>query len=374
MKKDNQKIFEVISENIQKLVQQKNTQNLSWTKFMEEKGILKSQGSLIKSGKDFRISTFIDLLNKIGIEPNEVLEGLFSKSQLKTTDNNTPSVNILFISEDVKTNVYIYLEHILEIVTLDGLGFKASMGASVCLKQINDFIAKHLENIDPKNANICVIGQQYEFESMRKTIEVYCVNQFKGFKYVADWEGNYIRYLNNLSGVCVTINDGLSLSYKEKNSHKIQKTQGWGFPLSDDGGDIWIGWEGAKAAIREIEINNKDRSLLAQEVLAKHQNLSRLSEDTFKDRFRVFKGIANIVKTLKKDDDIAQKIINNGYQNIKKNIEIILDNNNVDRNLYFIGNICYLYRDMFDNDNYNIIPITTNEKSVANIEQVYFRK
>ncbi|WP_395167880.1 hypothetical protein ACGP04_09285 [Piscirickettsia salmonis] len=307
---------------------------------------------ILQGVRDFGITKLINIAEALNVSPNEILNKTYTERDTtsKKLSNNIEYYGI-FISSADSTYCYFYNK-----ITDETSYFVTEFIISCSLNYIDiiDNIKSTIEktiNSNFKNMAIFCSVQEYEFSKKRELLISYGKKHFNFFAAYPDWKTNYHANFNNESGICIVINDGLSISYKEKNKNQIFKTQGLGFPIADEGGNLWLGWQAIRYAIKVRE-NLKNRSKLSDKILAVFNfNLYEISEQISNTPNKTYNKAANILKNQYfQECQEAKSIINLGGEKIQEYI-LEIDNKIEDKlPVCITGDLSYLYQKYIPND------------------------
>ena len=122
-----------------------------------------------------------------------------------------------------------------------------------------------------------------------------------------------------------------------------QQIGGWGYPYGDKAGGWWIGLSLIKETLKSIDGYNNNKDVVIEKVLKEIGTndlkiLNWLSDTSPKNLAK----LASILFATKKKSKIANKILNEGMDEIEKILEYILSKKRI-KKIYFTGGLSNLY-------------------------------
>jgi N-acetylglucosamine kinase-like BadF-type ATPase/DNA-binding Xre family transcriptional regulator len=307
---------------------------------------------ILNGGRDCGISKLVAIADALSCTPNELLKGLYNPNSIQNDTLTTKQLKItaVFISQ-VKITYCL-----IQIPSIDKKHQVTKNYALQCGMKPNDFIheinktieesAKALgftESYTMKNVAVYISAQQYDRPFDKQSIEIALKKEFYTFFLEADYSANYKALVGKQSGVCISLNDGCALTYSTNKGKTIHKLLGYGFPISDIAGNLWLGCEAVKHAVKAAE-GIETASPLSDRLLAAYEgNVNALSEATMQAQKETFLLASSTLKELHYKKEKSSQIIEASAKLLLEYIYTIDKKSKAKLPILLAGELAHLY-------------------------------
>ncbi|MCF6766485.1 XRE family transcriptional regulator [Thiotrichales bacterium 19S3-7] len=308
-----------------------------------------SLNPIINGERDFAVTKLVKLANALNCDPNTLLSGTYNqpiKSEYKLIK---PAFYISCISIDQITYCSILnVNNKQSNKLIIPQGVACDNNAEHFIQLMIEKIHKEISNFEPKKASVFFSVQAYEYTTKREKIIEFGKYQFLDFVLQADWSANYKAFIENSNGICITIGNGLSIVYSQNNGNTLNKIAGLGFPISDDGGNLWLGCQAIRHAI-DVKENLCEPTYLSDRILSLfNSDLYAISEQVSNNYIDVFITCSRLVKETAHKQSKSKEIIEQGFLNIMSKIKSIDKLIGTELPIVLTGESAFLYEDFFD--------------------------
>jgi N-acetylglucosamine kinase-like BadF-type ATPase/transcriptional regulator with XRE-family HTH domain len=343
--KDEELDLEKVSANINKLLKDRG---LNLKKLAELANIPLTTLSPILNGKrDFRLSTLVSIADTLGVTANDLLKGSYESTNLFPQENITePDYFISFINNVSLSYVQIFnvKKNTKESLMLPFAVFCIDDPKEI-IEKIKIELSRVLGNINFKKVALYLSVLCFEYLNGREPLIQEGKKQFFKFVVEPDWLAMHKSIIQNSNGILLTINNGYALSYSTDHGKTINKRQGYGFPISDEAGNIWLGCQALKHAIN-VKEGLEERSLLSDKILAIFKSdLNLITTRVYDDYIGTYTEAATIVKELAKKIGKAGEIVKKGFDNMWEHIKQIDRSSSKELPIFLSGDLAYLYEE-----------------------------
>lgn len=326
---------------------------------------------ILNGARECGISKLISIANALEVNPDTLLQGMYSSkhSFYSAGEANKPAPKFLavFISI-IRVTYCLFYDVATGKSTESALQFPLRCGddpdsfINNILSTIERFVRDLKDSTDPKDVAVFASVQQYGRRSNREKIQNKGNNLFSRFIIESDALTNHKAFIQQRSGICVSINDGSAITYSADNGETITRLQGYGFPVSDTAGNYWIGCEAIKHVIK-VKANFEKATLLSDKVMA------ALNDDI---DFLYENVISNPTYCYSKASAVTRELVfveENAYQILKKSADLLVDDiQMIDQKteqllpIFISGELAYLYINFFPNE--RLLKIDERQSSV----------
>jgi len=344
-----------ISENIKTLMLSKNKE-LSRQDLAKASGIsYPTLTPILKGTRDFGVIKLVQLAEALGTTPNDIMKGAYSLSSQKNFNEieQTGFVKLLAAFISVANLTYCVIENIEtkeRINSVLSVGFSCDTKPNQFINAIKNILFKFDQEIDTSQVAVFMSVQKHEYIVQRRAIINAAEKEFSTFILEADWHCNYRTFFKNKSGICITINEGSSIVYSVDSGENIYKIQGFGFPISDEGGDLWLGWQALKHAINVVEKVEASTTLSNRVLALFNSDLLTMSEALSSAPEKVYLQASTILKELAYKKQKSYGLIKKGFAKIISRVHAIDKNTGTKLPILISGELAYLYEELIPDD------------------------
>ena len=247
---------------------------------------------------------------------SKTLASLYDSNEKVISSSKTDSGNIFYDILKVQKNIFILWSHCCK---------KAKLNKNlICKNTIASFGLAGGRSVKNKN----LINKKFNF--------------FK--KIIISTDGHIALAGTSLHESMAVINIGTGVVAHIMLKNKLtQQIGGWGYPYGDKAGGWWIGLSLIKETLKSIDGYNNNKDVVIEKVLKEIGTndlkiLNWLSDTSPKNLAK----LASILFATKKKSKIANKILNEGMDEIEKILEYILSKKRI-KKIYFTGGLSNLY-------------------------------
>jgi len=247
---------------------------------------------------------------------SKTLASLYDSNEKVISSSKTDSGNIFYDILKVQKNISILWSHCCK---------KAKLNKNlICKNTIASFGLAGGRSVKNKN----LINKKFNF--------------FK--KIIISTDGHIALAGTSLHESMAVINIGTGVVAHIMLKNKLtQQIGGWGYPYGDKAGGWWIGLSLIKETLKSIDGYNNNKDVVIEKVLKEIGTndlkiLNWLSDTSPKNLAK----LASILFATKKKSKIANKILNEGMDEIEKILEYILSKKRI-KKIYFTGGLSNLY-------------------------------
>jgi len=247
---------------------------------------------------------------------SKTLASLYDSNEKVISSSKTDSGNIFYDILKVQKNISILWSHCCK---------KAKLNKNlICKNTIASFGLAGGRSVKNKN----LINKKFNF--------------FK--KIIVSTDGHIALAGTSLHESMAVINIGTGVVAHIMLKNKLtQQIGGWGYPYGDKAGGWWIGLSLIKETLKSIDGYNNNKDVVIEKVLKEIGTndlkiLNWLSDTSPKNLAK----LASILFATKKKSKIANKILNEGTDEIEKILEYILSKKRI-KKIYFTGGLSNLY-------------------------------
>ena len=247
---------------------------------------------------------------------SKTLASLYDSNEKVISSSKTDSGNIFYDILKVQKNISILWSHCCK---------KAKLNKNlICKNTIASFGLAGGRSVKNKN----IINKKFNF--------------FK--KIIISTDGHIALAGTSLHESMAVINIGTGVVAHIMLKNKLtQQIGGWGYPYGDKAGGWWIGLSLIKETLKSIDGYNNNKDVVIEKVLKEIGTndlkiLNWLSDTSPKNLAK----LASIIFATKKKSKIANKILNEGMDEIEKILEYILSKKRI-KKIYFTGGLSNLY-------------------------------
>ena len=247
---------------------------------------------------------------------SKTLASLYDSNEKVISSSKTDSGNIFYDILKVQKNISILWSHCCK---------KAKLNKNlICKNTIASFGLAGGRSVKNKN----LINKKFNF--------------FK--KIIISTDGHIALAGTSLHESMAVINIGTGVVAHIMLKNKLtQQIGGWGYPYGDKAGGWWIGLSLIKETLKSIDGYNNNKDVVIEKVLKEIGTndlkiLNWLSDTSPKNLAK----LASILFATKKKSKIANKILNEGTDEIEKILEYILSKKRI-KKIYFTGGLSNLY-------------------------------
>jgi transcriptional regulator with XRE-family HTH domain len=332
----------LISKNLKTIL---NQQGLSKKDLSDKAGIpMTTLGPILKGERDFRLSSLLALSTALDVTTDELLKGVSTNKNKMAPSSSKPEYLILFLNNYSFSYVQIYNQ---TDATTTSIMLPYTIFCIENPDKILQYILTEIElvigNVAPKKIAFYSSVLCYEYVPGRTKLISAGAKLFNKFILEPDWYNTHKSILPNISAILITITNGFVLSYSLDKGKTILKHQGYGFPLSDDAGNIWIGCQALRHTINVQEGVDK-RTLLSDKLLAHYKSdLNLITTHVYDDYINAYSQAAVIVKELATKAGKSSEIIAQSFKNIYKHVKKIDELSKLELPIYLSGDLAYLY-------------------------------
>lgn len=355
-----------ISENIEKIMLQKD---ISAKQLAQISKIgYSSLMPILNGSRDFGVTKLLAISDALECTPDMLLSGLLlpPNTNQRQTENQKrkPKYLAAFISTSSVTYFTIH-----DLTTLEkkkkmlhfsfGCGQRPDVFTDQIINSIHQLLStENVTAINNKDIAVFVSTQQFEWAAHRSKIQKLGDNLFLKFIIESDAMTNYRALLRKKNGICITINNGNSISYSQNSGEKINRLFGYGFPISDVAGNLWVGCEAIKHAINVKEGIDKS-TLLSDKILALfNDDATHLSECLMIDSEQTYAKASSAVKELLASEAKSKEIVKASTDLLLKRIKTIDDKTKTKLPIALAGELANAYAPFFPQERL----ITTKDK------------
>lgn len=343
--------LKIIANNIEALLKQNKIADTR-TLLAEKSGIrYTSLVSVFSGNTDWGILKLLDICNTMGLDPNTVLKGTYKPSEISSKKAKKSRFLISCVSIgnmsfckiiDTKTNNEDTFMLDFSIACSDNSIAVVDNLVKSCSAKIPEFI--------PSQASLFISAQAYEFSEQRKKLAAYGSKVFSDFIIQADWEVNYQSFFEGRNGICVIIDTGVSIIYSTNKGITLQKIDGLGFPIADEGGSLWLGFKAIRHAIN-AKYNPEKSSYLSDKILSMvNSDLDVLSELVANRPQETYLKCSKILMELLFHKGVSYEILKEGHEIIQNKLDSIDLKINTELPIVMCGELGDLYKDFMDNE------------------------
>lgn len=308
-----------------------------------------SLSPIVNGSRDFGVTKLIDLVNALNCDPNTLLEGVYREPhKLKL-----PTTKVKFLASCISIDKITYCTLVdiskpFQKSTILNFGVSCANDPEETIRKILEKLSYEISGFDSAHCNMFLSVQAFEYRSQRELLIKKGNEKFLQFIVKPDWLVNYNTFFKNKSGICITIGDGTSIVYSDNNGNEIHKRQGLGFPIADEGGNLWLGWQAIRHTIN-VKEGLENKSYLSDKVLSLfNSDLYLLAETVSKFPNKTYLSCSQIIKELVYKKSNSYDLVKKGYEKIIYRIEAIDRIINKKLPIILTGEIAYLYEDLFD--------------------------
>jgi glucosamine kinase len=247
---------------------------------------------------------------------SKTLASLYDSNEKVISSSKTDSGNIFYDILKVQKNISILWSHCCK---------KAKLNKNlICKNTIASFGLAGGRSVKNKN----LINKKFNF--------------FK--KIIISTDGHIALAGTSLHESMAVINIGTGVVAHIMLKNKLtQQIGGWGYPYGDKAGGWWIGLSLIKETLKSIDGYNNNKDVIIEKVLKEIGTndlkiLNWLSDTSPKNLAK----LASILFATKKKSKIANKILNEGMDEIERILESILSKKRI-KKIYFTGGLSNLY-------------------------------
>lgn len=332
-----------LSETIEKLMA---SRNISVKELAQKSNIPYSTlVPIINGSRDCGILKLTAIADALDCTPDMILQGMYSKKDSEPENNASIKYLAVFISVISATYYMLYdIEKQKRTTAVLQFPMCCGQGADEFLDHITSALQKLInKQTNNKEVAVLVSAQQYDRAINRQKILKKCNYHFAKFIIEADAVMNYRGLFGEKNGICITINDGNTITYSIDKGESIIKLQGYGFPISDVAGNFWIGCEAIKHAIN-VKENTDEGSLLADKILATfNDDINYLSEYTMTNSDKSYIRASSIVKELMYQKQKSYEIVAKSADLLMQRIKIIDEQTKTQLPICISGDLAYIY-------------------------------
>ena len=230
---------------------------------------------ILNGTRECSISKLIVLAKALGCTPNALLKDLYSPVDEQARYQSSmvePRFLMVFISVVKVTYCLFYDTQTNK--TLDSVqqfplrcGDEPEFFIDSIMSAIEKFSQEFKGQVELKDIAVFASVQQYGRKANREKIQSKCDHLFSKFIMESDAVSNHHAFVGLNNGICISINDGCVITYSLDNGQTIDRLQGYGFPISDTGGNYWIGCEAIKHVV-SVKERREPSSVLSDQLLA----------------------------------------------------------------------------------------------------------
>ena len=227
---------------------------------------------------------------------------------------------------------------------------------TVIIDKVLDAINGLVGNESPENISFYSSVLAFEFTPRREALMKLGKETFAEFIIEPDWLNIHRSNLANRSAILLILTNGFSVSYSDDDGETINSMHsGYGFPLSDEAGDVWLGRDALVHALH-VQEGIEERTLLSDKILAGYQfDADSIVIHIYENYIDTYLQAANVVKELAGHTEKATEMMQNSYSNIRKYIARIDELAGKKLPIYLAGDFSYLYKDFIPKDRLNTI-------------------
>lgn len=369
---EKKQILTVIANNVRNIM---NQDNISSTVLARKCKISTGTISKIINGNmSITIPMAMNIAAGLGIDINDLLKGLTEEKskkdrikKIEPNKNDELSIGVLSITNKRITCIKDHSGKTIGTSELEG-GLDLTETSGNLMQLIQESISEALPKNNTvqaklKQAKLNLVTQSYEFEDTRSKFILFAKKYFKEVILLPDWQITYLAAFGSKSGISLTTDKGVSLSYMHNGN--LKKLGGWKFPVYDLGGENWLGVETIRHTIEAVE-GYTPMSTLAHNVLAKFNGkIERITETCFKgeknpDIYCLF--AESLLRAYFTGDSAAKEIMEHGFQLIYRAVEKVDSIVGSELKIVMNGSLADIYKKFF-NKNRLITPPSDAEKA-----------
>jgi len=290
---------------------------------------------IIKGERDFGITKLLKIAEALNIGIEELLNGTYVVSNEKISTLPAKARYLAtFITNNRSTRCCI-LDTEKNTSTSTQSGTKKTgylLLPTYCTNSPQNTIdafkryIKQLLNTDNQNfAEVAVYATALSCEHVTGKEKLINIGKrsFGVFILEPDWMATYKTLYPKENGILITINDGYAISYSTNHGKTINKHQGYSFPMSDEAGATWLGYQAVRHAINVAEGVEK-QSRLSDHILGLYNSdLNLLATTVYDDARDTCAEMANIVKALAVKKEKSYELIVQSFNNIWEHIQVL---------------------------------------------------
>ena len=136
----------------------------------------------------------------------------------------------------------------------------------------------------------------------------------------------------------------------------LKKLQGYGFPISDIAGNMWIGCEAIKHSVN-VQEGIESESMLADRIFALFNNdLNFLAECITRTPLATYGKASGIVKALINEDNKSYEIVKKSAMLLLNRLNLLDERLQLKLPIIVTGELTGLYSPFFQNKRFNVKP------------------
>ncbi|ODN41210.1 hypothetical protein [Piscirickettsia litoralis] len=302
---------------------------------------------ILQGKRDFGVTKLIQISEALNTTPAEILNKTYAPPKLEKTLNDAKYLATFISTSSVTFCSLLKKGNKRCSKSTSEFTISCSHDPFEIIDNLKSAITSIDENIDMQDVAVFISIQEYEFRKQREELKKIANNEFCYAIIEADWKSDYLAHFKGRNGICVTINDGLSISHSTNQGETIKKTQGLGFPIADEGGNLWLGWQAIRHSIEAKEGVVKPTKLSNKILAMFNSDLSEMSEEISKSPNRIYIEASSTLKEmLYRQEPIAKSIVKNGFDKIFRKISEIDKITKQKMPICLSGDVSYLYEDL----------------------------
>jgi N-acetylglucosamine kinase-like BadF-type ATPase/transcriptional regulator with XRE-family HTH domain len=353
-------LLEIVSQTINKIA---DTKGLTPKQLAEKAGL--SYTTLIpilRGERDFRVSNLVTLANALKITPNDLLLGTYTPTTgTESLTYRQPKYFALFIASPSLTYCQLIdlKTHHSEQKTFQ-FAIDCTGNAFDVIGRIRNAITNTAgKNINFEDVYLYTSVQGYEHVDGRARFLDHASKIFSQTLIEPDWMNIHKAILPENNGIVLTINDGSVLSYSNDHGKTLHKRMGYYFPISDEVGNFWLGFQAIRHAINVAE-SIEECSLLSDKILSLfNSDLDLVATRIFETPKASYLEAASVLKEQISQKGKAYQIIKNGFELMWKHILQIDKLLDQQLPVYLAGDLASLYEEFVPKK--RLIKIKANE-------------
>ncbi len=309
---------------------------------------------ILNGSRECRVSKILALADALSCTPDVLLKDLYQSSSGRDKlpkKKAPPKFLAVFISIVKVTYCLLYdVERKKSVESVQQFPLRCGDDAEFFIGNIinalTTFSEKIKNKIELKDVSIFASVQQYGRKANREKIQVKGDHFFSKLSIEADAITNYQTFFGEKNGICISINDGCMVTYSLDEGKTIERLQGYGFPISDTAGNIWLGCEAIKHVLA-VKEGKEQSSVLSDRLLgAFNDDVIFLSASALEVPSVTYQKASSILKELayqKKSREILQK----SADFLLEDVSLIDEKTKTELLIFISGELAELYQGLF---------------------------